>query len=256
MGHFGSVELDAFRVDDVDVGLVARCEYASVEESVELCRVLGHAMNRLLDRDAAPSGSISHPVREHECRKRCVTDDAAVGASIAEAENRPLVVDHFEHGTEVTIAVVEEGEEQKLPAFVLEHVVVQDFLGRSVLLFGNSSNALFRSRLIVGRVAQRKHLPEHFRNIEQGSEARSVSDSFASQDPLSNCWILESRHSLGQGQVGDFRIGGPIEKGVGLGLVTGQDAKGSGGELRDHIRASYDMIVAALSKKKRAELGL
>ena len=26
--------------------------------------------------------------------------------------------------------------------------------------------------------------------------------------------------------------------------------------LRDHIRASYDMIVAALSKKKRAELGL
>ncbi len=26
--------------------------------------------------------------------------------------------------------------------------------------------------------------------------------------------------------------------------------------LRDHIRASYDMIAAALSKKKRAELGL
>ena len=26
--------------------------------------------------------------------------------------------------------------------------------------------------------------------------------------------------------------------------------------LRDHIRASYDMIVTALSKKKRAELGL
>ncbi|WPZ30115.1 hypothetical protein T8A63_03390 [Sulfitobacter sp. OXR-159] len=26
--------------------------------------------------------------------------------------------------------------------------------------------------------------------------------------------------------------------------------------LRDHIRASYDMIAAALTKKKRAELGL
>jgi len=26
--------------------------------------------------------------------------------------------------------------------------------------------------------------------------------------------------------------------------------------LRDHIRVSYDMIVAALTRKKRAELGL
>lgn len=26
--------------------------------------------------------------------------------------------------------------------------------------------------------------------------------------------------------------------------------------LRDHLRASYDMVVAGLTKKKRAELGL
>ena len=65
---------------------------------------------------------------EHERRERGITDDAAVRSSVAEAQHRLIVLDHFEAGAQVTIAVVEEGEKKEFSAFVLEHVVVEDFL--------------------------------------------------------------------------------------------------------------------------------
>ena len=43
----------------------------------------------------------------------------------------------------------------------------------------------------------------------------------------------------------------------GLKWIQHYDAPGlSDGSLRDHIKASYDMVVAGLTKKKRSELGL
>ena len=52
VGHLRSVELDLLRVDDIHIRFVPGSQNASVEESVELRCMLGHAVNGLLQGDA------------------------------------------------------------------------------------------------------------------------------------------------------------------------------------------------------------
>ena len=52
VGHFGPAELHLFGIDDIHVGLVSGCQYASIKESVELRCMLGHAVDGLFERNA------------------------------------------------------------------------------------------------------------------------------------------------------------------------------------------------------------
>ena len=204
-------------------------------------------MDRVLEGHLGSALPVPGPVREHEGLERGIADHATVRAAVAEGYHRPVVVQQVVHQVEVAVAVVEEGEQQQLLAFVAQHVVVEDLVCGLALALGNRPDALLRAGLVVRRIAEGEDLLQHELAVEHAAKADRLV-AIGPEDPRANARVLHAFHALGERQVRDLQVGRAVQELVRLGLVAGEDAEGPRGELRHHVAAVVPGLVADLDE--------
>ena len=182
MDHVRLPKGQAIVIDHVDIGELARRQDSAVVQPVDLCRRLRLLMHQDLDRDLWASTPVTRPVCEHVRGHRCVADESAVGAPVTQTEDRRGVLDHGADRLVILIDIAAERHEHHRRTAILEHPVVDDLLRRAALPFGNRRNRHRRFRLVIGRVAQRKHLMERRRH--------------EMHEPVLARWLLGQKTSL------------------------------------------------------------
>ena len=109
IGNPGLAHANFIQLDYVDVGQIARREYTSIIQAVNLGGVSALALNRLTQ--AQPEAlSISYPVLQHEGGRCCVANSPAVRAAIRQRVNAVIgLKDRFQE-IQIAVRVVEQWE--------------------------------------------------------------------------------------------------------------------------------------------------
>ena len=87
-----AIEGQCIVIDEVHICLVPGCEDTAVIQPVHAGRVLGLALDHMLKAQAPAPGPVTGPVGQHEGGHAAVTDRAAVGTAVAEAQEGPGVL--------------------------------------------------------------------------------------------------------------------------------------------------------------------
>ncbi len=225
--HLGPARAQVLEVDQVQVGAVAGCDHATVEQTNGPCgraRLTLHEERQL----HAPPVAVAPPPRQQRRREAGVADRADVRTAVGEPRHRVLVGEHLADGVEAAVEPVDDRQVEEAAAVVAGEQVVGELEWLAPLALGPRRDARRGTGLVVGRVGELEHA------AEVAQEARTARLR-GGQHPLLHAGARHRPRLVSHGQGRDLLApGSVVEQGVEGALQPEQDADGAGCGLATH----------------------